>query len=181
MMDSGGNFHNHELPAETLRDEQLRAPVVTWSSFAPYRISTIGREIMKELTTYLTFDGNCREAMKFYAKCLGAELELMSFSDAPMEVPKESKDRIMHAKLTKGSAVLMASDTMPGMPFQQGNNFSIAVSCESAQETERLFTAFGENGKVTMVLHETFWAARFGMLTDQFGINWMFNLDKPAQ
>jgi len=76
---------------------------------------------------------------------------------------------------------LMASDTMPGMPFQQGNNFSVSVSCESLQEIERLFTAIGVNGKVTMQLQDTFWGARFGMLTDQFGIHWMFNFEHPEK
>ena len=136
---------------------------------------------MKELTTYLNFDGNCREAMTFYAKCLGAELQMMPFSEAPIASPKESKDRIMHARLSKGAAVLMASDAMPGMPFQQANNFAIATTCESPQEIEKLFAALSEKGKVTMPLQETFWAARFGMLTDQFGVNWMFNLYKPQQ
>lgn len=136
---------------------------------------------MKELTTYLTFDGNCRDAMEFYKKCLDAQLYLMPFSEAPGEVPEGAKDRIIHAKLTKGAAVLMASDTMPGMPFQQGNNFSVSVSCESLQEIERLFTAIGVNGKVTMQLQDTFWGARFGMLTDQFGIHWMFNFEHPEK
>ena len=76
---------------------------------------------------------------------------------------------------------VMASDTMPGMPFKQGNNFSICINCESPQELERLFSAVGERGKVTMPLQDTFWGARFGMLTDQFGINWMFNFEKPKQ
>jgi PhnB protein len=136
---------------------------------------------MKEITTYLTFDGNCREAMEFYAKCLAADLYMMPFSEAPMDVPKEAKGRIMHARLTKGSAALMASDTMPGIAIQQGNNFSITIACESAEEADRLFTALGENGKIAMPLQETFWAERFGMLTDQFGINWMLNVGKPVQ
>jgi PhnB protein len=136
---------------------------------------------MKDISTYLTFDGNCREAMEFYAKCLGADLYIMPFSEAPINVPAEAKDRIMHARLAKGSAALMASDTMPGMSIQRGNNFSVTVGCESLEETERMFKALSENGNVTMALQETFWATRFGMLTDRFGINWMFNLEKPAQ
>jgi len=75
----------------------------------------------------------------------------------------------------------MAPDTMPGMPFQQGNNFSVTINCESLPEIERLFTDLGTNGKVTMQLQDTFWGARFGMLTDQFGINWMFNFERPKQ
>src|SRR6478672_8856856 len=107
---------------------------------------------MNALTTYLIFDGNCREAMQFYQKCFGGDLQMMPFSECPVDYPKEGKDRTLHAKLTKGSAVLMASDTMPGMPFQQGNNFSISVNCESLDEIQRLFAAFSENGKVTMPL-----------------------------
>ncbi len=134
---------------------------------------------MKEITTYLIFDGNCREAMTFYKRCLAAELHLMPFSEGQCDFPEEAKDRIMHASLTKGPAVLMASDTMPGMPFQQGNNFSVSINCESLEEIERLFTALGEKGKVTMPLQDVFWGARFGMLTDQFGINWMVNFEHP--
>lgn len=134
---------------------------------------------MKETNTYLIFNGNCREAMTFYAKCLGAELQLSTFSETPgCPAPPEAKDRIMHARIAKGDTTfLMASDNMPGMPFQQGDNFSIAIQCESAQETDRLFNALADKGKVTMPLGQTFWAARFGMLTDRFGINWMFNFE----
>jgi len=136
---------------------------------------------MKELVTYLNFNGNCRDAMKFYERCLGGELQMMPFSEVPGDHPPEAKNRIIHARLTNGSAVLMASDTMPGMPFQQGNNFAISVHCQSQDELERFFTALGDKGKVTMPLQDTFWGARFGMLTDQFGINWMFNFEKPKQ
>jgi PhnB protein len=108
---------------------------------------------MKEIVTYLNFDGNCREEMTFYGKCLGSELHMTPFSEVPGNFPKEAKDRIMHARLTKGLApILTASDTMPDMPFQQGTNFSVSVHCESMPEIERLFSAFGEKGKVTMPL-----------------------------
>ena len=136
---------------------------------------------MKDVITYLNFDGDCRAAMEFYKKCLGAELYIMPFSDAPGHWPKEAKDRTAHATLTKGSTLLMASDTMPGMPFQPGNNFSMMIQCESLQEIEMLFSALGEKGKVTMALQETFWADRFGTPTDQFGVNWIFNLEQPKR
>ena len=136
---------------------------------------------MKELTTYLIFNGNCRQAMQFYAKCLNAELHMMSFGESPGEIPKEAKDRVMHARLAKGAAVVMASDNMPGMAFQQGDNFSIAVTCDNVDETDRIFNALADQGKIKMPLQETFWAFRFGMLTDQFGINWMVTFNKPAQ
>lgn len=136
---------------------------------------------MKDFTTYLIFDGNCREAMTFYKKCLDAELDMFSFSQAPDPMPAEAKDRIMHARLTKGNGAIMASDNMPGMAFTLGNNFSISIDCDSAEEIDKLFNALGENGNLTMPLQKTFWAARFGMLTDQFGINWMFNLNDLGQ
>ena len=137
---------------------------------------------MKETNTYLNFDGNCRQAMEFYKKCLGAELYIMSFSEAPCDFPKDAKkDGIMHACLTKGSsALLMASDVMPGMSLQPGNNFTINIKCESVEEIDRLFAEFGEKGKVTMPLQGTFWAARFGMLTDRFGIGWMISVAPAA-
>jgi len=135
---------------------------------------------MKALVTYLNFDGNAREAMTFYAKCLGGDLTLSPFSEMPGNHPPEAKDRIMHARISNGSdAVLMASDTMPGMPFHLGNNFSVSIPCESAQEIDQLFAALSEGGKVSMPLADQFWGARFGMLTDRFGIHWMLNFDHP--
>jgi PhnB protein len=137
---------------------------------------------MKAPVTYLNFDGNTRDAMGFYARCLGGELSIMPFSEAPGDFPKDAKDKVMHAKITKnGVTVLMASDALAGhgAPFRAGNNFSISLDCESLDEVERLFAAFSENGKITMPLQDTFWGARFGMITDQFGTNWMFNFEKP--
>ena len=75
----------------------------------------------------------------------------------------------------------MASDVLPGSPFAQGNANWIAVECESIEEMDRLFAAFSERGTVTMPLSDTFWGARFGMLTDQFGVRWMFNFTHPKK
>jgi PhnB protein len=137
---------------------------------------------MKDVNCYLVFDGNCREAFDFYKKCFGGELFAMKFSDAPEgSAPKGAGDRLMHAALRNGSALLMASDTMPGMPFQKGNNFSVTITCESNEEVDRYCKLISENGKVTMEPQETFWAKRFAGCTDQFGVNWMFNHEKPMQ
>jgi PhnB protein len=87
----------------------------------------------------------------------------------------------LHAELTSGPVALMASDTLPGMSFHQGNNFSICIDCETQPEMERLFAALSENGEVTMPLHDAFWGGRFGMLTDQFGISWMLSFRAPRQ
>ena len=135
---------------------------------------------MKEIGAYLYFDGNCREAMTFYASGLGLDLQMTPFSDMPGDRLNEAGDRIMHARLTKGpAALLMASDTMPGMPFDPGNNFSVSVASESLEEIERVFGALSEGGKITMPLADQFWGARFGMLVDRFGIQWMFTFEHP--
>jgi PhnB protein len=137
---------------------------------------------MKDVNCYLVFDGNCREAFDFYKKCFGGELFTMKFSDAPGgAADKGSEDRLMHAALRNGGALLMASDTMPGMPFSKGNNFSVTISCESNEEVDRYCAAISEKGKVMMQPQETFWAHRFAGCTDQFGVNWMFNYEKPMQ
>jgi PhnB protein len=134
---------------------------------------------MKEINAYLTFNGTCRQAMQFYQSCLGGDLQAMPFSSAPMKVPEGAENLIIHARLASGDGVLMASDAMPGMPYHPGNNFWVSLTCASAEETEKLFTAFSANAKIVMPVQETFWAVRFGMLTDQFGVNWMFNFSKP--
>jgi PhnB protein len=136
---------------------------------------------MKAMTAYLNFDGTTSEAMKFYQKCLGGDLYLMPFSEVPGDIPPEAKGRTVHARLAVGPLTVMASDIMPGMPFHQGNNFSICVDCESAEEIERLFGALGTGGKPIMPLHDAFWGARFGMVADKFGVSWMFNFEKPKQ
>ena len=134
---------------------------------------------MKAIHAYLIFDGNAREAMTAYAEAFGAELKVMTFAESPVPSPPEAKNRVMHAFLQKGGAVLMASDAMPGMPVSAGNNVQVSLACETVEETERLYRALEKGGQVKMPLQETFWAARFGMVVDRFGIHWMFNCEKP--
>lgn len=131
---------------------------------------------MKALTPYLNFDGNAAEAMKFYADTLGADLKIQTYKDAGMEAAPGAENRVVHGHLSKGTAWLMASDTQPGQPFNQGNNCYVTVECESREEIERVFKAFSDGAKVEMELQDTFWGARFGMLRDRFGVGWMFNL-----
>jgi PhnB protein len=116
--------------------------------------------------------------MTFYGACFGSEPNLTSFSAGPPDVSAMAKadpERILHAELASGPVVLMASDSMPGTPFQQGNNFSISISCETQAEMEKLFTSLSEGGEVTMPMHDAFWGGRFGMLRDQFEISWMLS------
>jgi len=133
---------------------------------------------MKEINAYLIFNGNCREAMTFYQKCLGSELQLITFGDMGGNVPPDAKDRIAHARINNGAAVLLASDNMPGMTFNAGDNYFVCLQCESGQETDQLFAALSEKGKTLQAPQETQWARRFAMFKDQFGTNWMLNFPK---
>src|ERR1043165_4431849 len=96
---------------------------------------------MKAFQPYLNLDGNTREAMTFYQQCLGGKLDVMSFADAKVPGPPGSENRVMHARLVDGDAVLMASDTMPGHPFTPGNNVHVNVECDSPEELEKKFAA----------------------------------------
>ncbi len=133
---------------------------------------------MKSIDVYLMFDGNCREAMTFYADALGANVDIMSGDQAP-GVPESDKDRVLHARIEIDGTRLMGSDTMSMTPFklQQGNNFSVSLDCNTPDEQDLYFNNLKEGGEVTMPLQDTFWGAYFGMLTDPFGIQWMFSCD----
>lgn len=140
---------------------------------------------MKPAQPYLTFDGNCNEAMTFYKEALGGDLFTMKYSDAPPDPNMPYRgDRLVHAALNAPGtmdAVLMASDCPPGMNFKQGNSIMICLDCASPDEQDKWFAAMGKGGQVTMPVGEVFWGARFGMLTDKFGIGWMFSYRLPPK
>ncbi|AXA54256.1 VOC family protein [Pseudomonas thivervalensis] len=131
---------------------------------------------------YLTFNSRCKEAFAFYKDVLGGELFSMSFAEAPEDVgmPKDA-DLIMHACLTVGHFSLMASDCPPGQPFSKPQGVSISLNVDSVAEAERLFERLSEGGNVRMPLEETFWAERFAMFEDRFGIAWMVNCEGAKQ
>ena len=129
---------------------------------------------------YLFFDGRCEEAVEFYRKSLGAEVEtLTSFKDSPdpsMCAPGAG-DKVMHASFRIGETTVMASDGQcSGKPSFQG--FSLSFTVPDGAEAERLFAALGDGGQVQMPLGETFFATRFGMVADRFGVGWMIVLEK---
>ncbi|MBV8254168.1 MAG: VOC family protein [Chitinophaga sp.] len=138
---------------------------------------------MSVLNAYLTFNGNCAEAMNFYKGIMGGELHIMSVKDSPMkdQMPEEFHNQVMHAMLQNGDLRLMSSDVMNGAPVVTGSNVSLTLSSTDVDEAEKYFNGLADGGKVTMPLGETFWAKRFGMLTDKYGFNWMINVDKPMQ
>lgn len=136
------------------------------------------------LTAYLNFDGTCREAFEFYARAFKAKIgHMQSFADSPMsgDVPPEFGHRIMHARIDVGdNQMLMGSDTAPGMPFNGVHGFAVSVTLTDPAEADRIFNALVEGGKVTMPIAETFWAKRFGMCVDRFGIPWIINCPTTA-
>lgn len=133
---------------------------------------------MKSIQAYLTFNGNCREVMEFYAAALGGEVSLFRYDEAPGAPPAEGGDRIMHARLMSGTAVLMASDMPPGRSTVVGGNVQLSIECESREEEERILAALGEGATNIMLLQDTFWGSHFGMLTDKYGVRW--SLDLPT-
>jgi PhnB protein len=136
-----------------------------------------------QLSPYLLFNGQCEEAFKFYEKALGGKIEAISrFGESPMahHVPAEWANKVMHASLNIDGMILMGSDPPPGR-YQPPQGFSVTLSTKDPAETERIFHALEQGGKVEMPVQKTFWSARFGMLVDQFGIPWMVNCDQAAE
>ena len=130
-----------------------------------------------QLNPYLLFNGQCEEAFKFYEQCLKGKIEaMMTHAGTPAEtqVPPEWRNKILHARMTVGNQVLMASDAPPGR-YERPQGFSVSIGLTDTAEAERIFSALAENGKVGMPLQQTFWATRFGMVVDRFGIPWMIN------
>ena len=135
---------------------------------------------MEAIVPYLMFNGNAAEALAFYAKAFdGKTLFQQSFGEAPMgnETPDEYKSQIMHATFQAGELTFMVSDNMPGHQVSGGTNLSLSLNFKTVADIDKIFAALSEGATVTMPLQDTFWGAKFGMLTDKFGINWMFNHD----
>jgi PhnB protein len=135
------------------------------------------------LKPYIAFKGNCEEAVNFYKGALGAEILFMGrVGDSPMKGKGAPDDAIMHCTLKIGDTHLMACDNMSAdHPVNVGNNISLAIGTSDIASAEASFNKMADGGTVTMPMQETFWAERFGMLTDKFGINWMFNVEKPER
>lgn len=128
------------------------------------------------LNPYLTFQGQCREALIFYKHCFGGEVGLVeTFSKAPFDVPQAWENKILHAEFKAGNMSFMACDTMPNTPVAPSNQVALSLNFTDLSEQSRVFAALTQGGEVTMPLEKTFWHAHFGTLTDKFGIRWMLN------
>jgi PhnB protein len=135
-----------------------------------------------QVNPYLVFDGRCEAAFKVYAQILGGKIEAMMAHEgtpAAEHVPAQWRSKIMHARLAVCGMVLMGCDTPPDR-YEEPKGFSVTLGLTEPAEAERIFTALADGGKVRMPLAQTFWASRFGMLTDRFGIPWMINCEQRA-
>ncbi len=135
------------------------------------------------LNTYLNFNGQCQEAFRFYETALGGRIDCMMLhrgTPAEAHAPAEWLDKVLHARLNLNGQVIMASDCPPDR-YQAPQGFSVTLGVPEAAEAERIFRTLAQDGKVTMPIQETFWAVRFGMVVDRFGIPWMINCEKAVQ
>lgn len=126
---------------------------------------------------YLTFNGNCRQAMQFYKDCLGGLLRIQTVAESPMadQWPESVQQNVLHASLEKDELVLLSSDMGGSEKLVQGNTISLALNCSSREEIEHYFSNLSSGGKVTHPLH-TFYDGTIGALTDKFGMNWVLKL-----
>jgi PhnB protein len=127
--------------------------------------------------TYLFFDGNCAEAMRFYERTLGGKLEILTHAQSPMKDQPPSRDfgdRVMHARLVFDGGELMASDDMPGQ-YAGLHGFRVALHFDDIAQARRMFEALSPGGHVTLPLQETFWSEAFAMFEDRYGTPWMIN------
>jgi PhnB protein len=139
-----------------------------------------------QMSPYLSFNGDCEAAFNFYEQCLGGQLgELFRYGGTPMAVdaPADWANKVMHGSVTIGNQVLMGADSPPGQ-YEESKGISLSLHIKSTDDAERIFNDLAKDGKVVMPLEKTFWAARFGMLVDRFGIPWMINCegtDQPSE
>jgi len=135
-----------------------------------------------QLNPYLTFNGQCEEAFKFYAQSLGGKIvAMMTHEGTPMakNTPPEWLKKIIHARVMVGDKIVMGSDAPPDH-YKPMQGFSVTLGIDEPAEADRVFHALSQGGTVTMPIQETFWARRFGMLVDRFGTPWMINCEKAA-
>jgi PhnB protein len=135
-----------------------------------------------EMTPYLSFKGDCEAAFKFYEQCLGAEpgaIFRYEGSPAAKEVPPEWSAKVMHGSIKVGSQLLMGADVAADQ-YEQPKGFSLSLQIKGVADAERIFRDLSAGGKVVMPLEKTFWAARFGVVVDRFGIQWLINCEESA-
>ena len=133
------------------------------------------------INPYLNFNGNCADAFRFYSGVLGGkDLRIMTFRDSPMaaEMAENEKDMVMHARFLAGDTMIMGSDA-PGGRYNKPQGYAVNIGVDTPEEADRIFAALSEGVTADMSMSETFFAKRFGMVTDRFGTHWMVICEKP--
>ncbi|MBI3556104.1 MAG: VOC family protein [Deltaproteobacteria bacterium] len=136
-----------------------------------------------KLNPHLSFNGQCEEAFQFYQRCLGGKIvAMLPYGDTPMaeQVPPDWRKKIIHATLDLSEVRLTGADVSDDQGYQRPQGFSVLLSPATAAEADRVFASLSENGTVQMAIQETFWAQRFGMVVDRFGVPWMVSCGNPA-
>jgi PhnB protein len=135
---------------------------------------------MTQINSYLTFNGNCREAMNFYKDCLGGELNLQTIAESPLadKMPAQMKECILHATLTNNNLILMGSDMVGEQGLVKGKAVSLSISCSSEEEIANFYEKLSAGGNKDHVLEQSFWGATFGDLTDKYGNHWLLHYEK---
>jgi PhnB protein len=136
-----------------------------------------------QVNPYVSFTGQCEAAFRFYEQCLGGQLgPIFRYAGSPLsdQVPADWQEKVMHASVTIGPLVLMGADVAPER-YEAPKGFSLSLQLEDTAEAERIFHELAADGRVVLPLEKTFWAARFGMVVDRFGIPWLVNCEEPGQ
>ena len=130
------------------------------------------------LIPYVNFEGQAEEALNFYKEIFDGEILMTSrYSEAPMPVDEDWKNKLIHARLKFGNSMIYLSDGPKGYKSSKEGNIQLSVDVPDENKIEEIFTKMAEGGQVTMPLANQFWGAKFGMLKDKFGIGWMFNCE----
>lgn len=130
-----------------------------------------------KVNPYLSFKGDCEAAFKFYEQCLGARIgAIFRYGGSPAagQVPADWSDKVMHGNVTFGEQVLQGADVAP-QAYEEPKGFSFSIQLSDPLEAERIFRELADGGKVLIQLEKTFWAERFGMVVDRFGVPWLIN------
>jgi PhnB protein len=136
-----------------------------------------------KILAYVFYETSCKDAMEFYQKALGGEVQIQQIKDTPIadKFTPAQQDLVMHAELRlDGETVLMASDMM-GDPVHSGNQYQLMVNCGSEEELRRYFDSLSKGGTVIADVRKEFWGAVYGQLKDKFGIEWMLNFNLPQK
>jgi PhnB protein len=132
-----------------------------------------------QMNPYLSFNGQCEAAFKLYENCLGGQLgAIFRYAGSPFadQVPADWQDKVMHGSVTVGKQLLAGADVVPDL-YEAPKGFSLSLQMKDTAEAERIFRELGKNGRVVMPLEKTFWAERFGVVVDPFGIQWQINCE----